>query len=132
MLRQTGIVLSLFAVFFASGCGGMFHPGPDSVEFKSDPPGAMVSLDGKDVGRTPLKLSVDRHAFLVRMRMPGYREAIAPIQYVPNGASSVALVWWVLYPAGAIVSDICIGIDHANRNDRVAVQGVSVKLQRDN
>jgi len=129
MRRRMGLFLSLAAATL-SGCGSILYPGPDKVEFKSDPPGATINLDGKDVGQTPATIKVDRSAFLVKMRLPGYKEGTAPILYKPNGWMWCDLVFLpILFGDGTVIA---MDIDMAARGDRVAVGEVSIKLENAN
>jgi hypothetical protein len=122
--------LFLFAAIATSGCASILNPGPDKVVFKSNPSGATVNLDGIDVGRTPCTVSINRTAFLVKMRLPGYKEGAAPIMYRTNQAMWADLVFFpILFGDGAVLA---MGIDMAAHNDRVAVPEVQVDLRKTN
>ena len=50
---------------------------------KSDPPGASIYVDGRDVGtRTPAQVSVDKGQHVVLVRMPGYIDETMNGQFV--------------------------------------------------
>ena len=50
---------------------------------KSDPPGANIYVDGRDVGtRTPAQVSVDKGQHVVLVRMPGYIDETMNAQFV--------------------------------------------------
>jgi len=53
----------LIAVLLStSGCATLFSGSSDEVTFESEPPGAMVRINGIDKGETPVTVSVDRDA----------------------------------------------------------------------
>src|SRR5947207_15224019 len=71
------------------------------VQIESDPPGALVELDGVPRGRTPLRIpGVSRGSHAVRLRLEGYRDLIRGVRVdgdrgerytlAPVGASAVA------------------------------------------
>ena len=50
---------------------------------KSDPPGANIYVDGRDVGtKTPAQVSVDKGQHVVLVRMPGYIDETMNGQFV--------------------------------------------------
>ena len=42
------------------GCATLFNRGGQSIALRSDPPGAIVAMDGLDVGPTPQVVRADR------------------------------------------------------------------------
>lgn len=71
----------LIAVLLStSGCATLFSGSSDEVTFESEPPGAMVRINGIDKGETPVTVSVDRDAVWfsdrnqVTMLKDGYEE----------------------------------------------------------
>jgi hypothetical protein len=58
---------------------------------ESRPAGATVFLDGRDIGKTPLKLpSVPVGAHAVRMELDGYRKWSASVQVLASDQNRVA------------------------------------------
>ena len=64
-MRKSRLLLAplLVAILLSTGgCATLFSGSSDEVTFESDPPGAMVRVDGIDKGETPVTVSVDRDA----------------------------------------------------------------------
>jgi hypothetical protein len=61
-----------------TGCATLFAGGPDTVQVTSNPPGARVNVDGRDVGVTPMVVTLDRdgNQGLIRLEAPGYQPAV--------------------------------------------------------
>lgn len=58
-----------------SGCATLFSGTDDSVTFSSEPSGAMVLVDGRNVGTTPVTVEIDRPGFGdadVTVQLEGY------------------------------------------------------------
>jgi uncharacterized protein YceK len=128
MRRQMGLFLSLAATTL-SGCASIMNPGPDKVSFKSDPSGATIYLDGKNVGQAPAIVAVPRKAGSVKMSLPGYEETSVPIKRTANG--------WIYADVGLIfISPLagCIGamIDCTSGNDKVAAKEMTVTMYKAN
>lgn len=68
---KIGIVLISFAV---AGCATIISGGRQDLTFSSDPSGAIVVLDGQEVGRTPVTLTRKRRndPLNVEMRLEGH------------------------------------------------------------
>ena len=65
-----GAVVALVVV----GCASIFHGKMQPVSFSSTPPGAGVSLNGKDMGKTPLTVQLlRRDEQQVKIELPGYQ-----------------------------------------------------------
>lgn len=65
----------IFCLFLVlqTGCATILQPGPDHVPVTSIPDGAKVFLDGKEVGTTPMEVSIERDAEgVIRIEKEGY------------------------------------------------------------
>ena len=55
------LVVSILALTFSSGCASIVGGGgSQEVTFNSSPDGAMVTIDGRAMGKTPFTLRIDR------------------------------------------------------------------------
>ena len=52
-------MLALISVASAGGCATLFHRGGTTIALRSDPPGAIVAMDGLEVGPTPQDVRAD-------------------------------------------------------------------------
>ena len=94
--------LSLICVCCAlsgSGCATIVNPGPDYVFVTSVPNGATVTVDGLQVGQTPLSASINRRASTIAFSKAGYQTVTTGVPKDFNG--------WVI---GNIVFGGLIGI----------------------
>jgi PEGA domain len=118
--------LAVGALFFAllglsGGCASIVDPGPDKVTFNSEPDGAMVSIDGKNIGATPVVASIERRAQYVTFTKDGYEDTKVGVARHLNG--------WVF---GNIIFGGIIGlaVDCANNNVNEADPTMKVTLHR--
>jgi hypothetical protein len=65
--------------------------GPARLTVRSDPPGAFVSLDGRDLGRTPLEREVPGGQHVVQVRRRGYVAAERTVTLVPEIEEAVEI-----------------------------------------
>lgn len=68
-------VFSVLAMAAAAltGCATIFSPGPDPVEFGSDPQGAEVIVNGQSMGYTPVTLQLrPEKTYTVTFKKDGY------------------------------------------------------------
>ncbi len=73
--------LLIFGFWFASGCATMFNDNPESVNIYTNPEGADVFVDGKQVGKSPVnvKLSItENHSIIVANK--GYKSKLVKIE----------------------------------------------------
>jgi len=60
----------------STGCATILSPGPDVVEFGSEPSGAEVIVNGQGMGHTPVTLHLrPEKAYTVTFRKAGYEPA---------------------------------------------------------
>jgi hypothetical protein len=72
--RQTFFALCAVSMLSLQSCATIFTGTRDTIHFESQPSGAKVRIDGLDMGRTPLDLSVKRsiNDKVVNMSLDGY------------------------------------------------------------
>lgn len=69
-------LIFLSCLFLLSSCATLFSDSNDTIEFTSEPSGAQVFINGKLVGKTPLKEDVRRSTFdtaKVVIRHPNFK-----------------------------------------------------------
>jgi hypothetical protein len=66
-------------------------PTLDKLEVTTTPPGAVIRVDGKEVGRAPLVLDIARGQHVIVARLPHHQPAVQGIA-VGEGAAPLALV----------------------------------------
>ncbi|HJV89765.1 MAG TPA: serine/threonine-protein kinase [Holophagaceae bacterium] len=70
------------AVLLLLGGGGALlalRPGPKALQLMTDPPGAVVEVDGQALGRTPFTGKVPAGAKALRLRLAGFRPYEGPV-----------------------------------------------------
>jgi hypothetical protein len=78
-----------------------------TLAVNSDPPGASVFVDGKDIGKTtPAQVSVDKGQRVVLVRKLGYIDETSNPQFVPGQTVNVSLT---LRPLGNVDSIKSVG-----------------------
>jgi hypothetical protein len=88
--------LALAAAAFL-GCATIFSPGPDPVDFGSEPQGAEVIVNGKNMGMTPVTLQLrPEKSYMITFRKDGYEDA------------TITLATHV--QAGWVVLDVLVGV----------------------
>jgi hypothetical protein len=84
---KTLVILATFVVACCmfSGCASIIHGGNQIVDITSQPTGAMVTIDGKEYGRTPQAISLRRKGRLKGELAPKkeYAVKIAVEGYLP-------------------------------------------------
>jgi len=73
-------LVCIICVVAGSGCATIVNSGPDAVYIVSNPPGASVTVDGANVGVTPLTAMVSRSANMVTFSKEGYQSVSLPVQ----------------------------------------------------
>jgi len=96
-MRQT---LSGFAVVLLSaglvGCATLFTGTRDNVTISSNPAGALVLVDGLEMGRTPATIPIKRGFGdkVVTLRMEGQADRTFELQSTFNVATLVNIFFW--------------------------------------
>jgi len=100
-------VAALTFICLGTGCGTMSKRGEDrTFKFRSHPPGATVSVDGRQIGKTPVDHSgpIDwKKGFAYQVTLPGYYsvsgQVISKVDWMTVGKDGA----WLPFP---IVSGI--------------------------
>jgi len=83
------IILLLALAIWTTACS----PKPGSIEVRSEPSGALVVLDGKDVGKTPLTITeVAPGVRNVRVVLSGYKSYESSVEVARDGVSVLDVV----------------------------------------
>ncbi len=100
LMKIRPVLVSVFALVFitlATGCGTMSKRGEDrKFNFRSHPPGATVSVDGREIGKTPVEHvgPIDwKKGFNYQVSLPGY--------YPVSGQVTSKVDWMVVGKDGA-------------------------------
>lgn len=65
--------LPIFVAITLSGCATIMQGSKQGVSMGSSPPGAQITVDGQNMGVTPMVASLKRNnTHVVRMSLPGY------------------------------------------------------------
>lgn len=80
------------------GCATLFSSGPESINVKSDPPGARFQY-GLFTGTTPTTILVPRKALAkyATFRMDGYEEKTVPVMTGFQGVALWGLLFWPFF-----------------------------------
>ena len=85
VLLLAGLALPAAQLLYP-GCATMLNGPTQNVRVKSQPRGARVFVDGKDVGSTPLTVKLSRWGFhRVRVELDGYEPYEVPLRKTVNG-----------------------------------------------
>ncbi|MBI3855198.1 MAG: PEGA domain-containing protein [Planctomycetes bacterium] len=100
MRTKTLRVFLILVAPVAMGCTTLFAPGPDMVPVYSTPPGAVVTLDKLEVGRTPCIVAVPRSSEgIFTIQLAGYEPVTVDRDKVCNGLTALNLLGgWVTMP----------------------------------
>lgn len=81
------VFTTLFSLLF-TGCASFDRGIPQSVSIDSSPPGAMVFINGEEVGVTPLEVKLPRKInYEIRMEKAGFESVLEYIAPSSNGQS---------------------------------------------
>lgn len=73
--KVMGTVLTASLTLVAAGCAAIFSSGPDPVDFRSDPAGADVIVNGQKLGETPVTLQLEpSKSYTVTFHRDGYQD----------------------------------------------------------
>ena len=88
---------TLLAALVVSGCATIFSSGPESIEVKSDPPGASFTF-GRYSGTTPTMISVPRKEIKdstsFYFKKEGYEDITVPITTHIQGITWLGILFW--------------------------------------
>jgi len=78
--RSLLVLICVVCAFTGSGCATIVAGGPDAVFISSTPTGATVTIDGAQVGVTPMTAMVRRNSQMVTFSKAGYQDISLPVQ----------------------------------------------------
>lgn len=88
-MKSVVLFLTVFYSLVLSGCASIATGGSQVVSFESDPEGATVSVDGKELGVTPLSVDVKRgNKKIITVEKEGYQT------YTSHLSTSVDGLFW--------------------------------------
>lgn len=103
LLRFIALTVCLVAVLSQTGC--VFR----RMTIRSDPPGALVMVDGKEIGHTPCAMDFTYYGTReITLMMPGY-ETLKTLQRVPAP--------WYQYPGIDFFADNLSPVKVTNRHE---------------
>jgi hypothetical protein len=120
MLRKTTLLAAIF-LSLSTGCATILRGTRANVAFKTDPPGATVTVDGADF-KTPFSLDLKRkvkHGVIVKA--DGYRTLQFNVEPQWDG---VSLVGNIILPGGSIG----LVIDHVDGSDYTFYKLATIKM----
>lgn len=92
MKQLIATVLSVTIAASSSGCASVISGKHDDVQIRSNPPGAVITVDGTERGETPAKISLKRKIpHTVTLSKEGFAEETLSTRHGFN--------WWVLIDA---------------------------------
>ncbi len=96
-------VLSMCAVMATTGCAVFSKGRSQSVTVRSVPAGAVASINGTVVGKTPFKVDLPRgDVYRIDLQREGFDNKSALILPVPNEYEERYLRWGIDYALGAM------------------------------
>lgn len=101
--------LALVFLFLTSSCATLFSDSADEITFTSKPEKALVLLNGKEIGRTPLKYTLDRDTFSKRVvvfKIDGYKSQQVTVQKSFNSTAILNLISWPSWATDALSGNV--------------------------
>lgn len=73
-MRKLFLFILVFIAFvFINACSTVFHSTTQSIELKTNPPNAKITIDGKRFGNTPQVVNLDRGKdHIIKFDLDGY------------------------------------------------------------
>lgn len=116
-MKRKLFVLSAVMVLVFAGCATIFHGSTDTVNFTSDPAGAVVMIDGVNMGKTPVMLELKSNkTYNIEYKLEGHGSK----NYIIN--NKVGGGWVILDILGGllpVVVDAATGNWYQLSTDRV-------------
>lgn len=95
-IRRWPCLLAAAAIF--NGCATLFHGSTDMITLSSQPIGARVTVNGQDMGATPLRLKLlAKHTYSIGFHKDGYKPKIVLVN------NSVGAGWIILDVLGGLL-----------------------------
>ena len=108
-MKKILLALGLTSTLFLTSCATIFTGTRDTLRFDSNPQGAMVYINGIEVGRTPCVTKVKRGFSndMVEMKMQGYETRVFMTDKSFNAVSIInlgfVLGWIIDLASGSIM-----------------------------
>jgi hypothetical protein len=97
------VALVGFVLVTASGCAVFSKGRTQSVTIRSNPEGATTFINGEEVGKTPLRVTLKRAtAYNIELRKPGFETGSTVMLPVENEYAKRFLRWGIDYDLGAM------------------------------
>ena len=128
-----------FVLVTAAGCAVCTKGRTQSVTVRSNPAGATALINGEEVGKTPLRVTLKRaSSYNIELRKPGFENVPTVVLPVENEYSKRFLRWGMDYDLGAmtdltpgeLVVDMHPALPLGNEGDRYLAMTYAV-LQAD-
>ena len=105
-MRALLSVVGLLFTLFAQGCATILNDATQPVAFSSDPQGAIVTVDGAPMGRTPCTLPIARRGWdkQILFTLDGYKPLNFKLKNTLDGAVAGNII------AGGVIGGIVDGI----------------------
>ena len=131
-MKHGGPIGALFFAAFVvgvSGCATAVNGTTQEFSFSSNPPGAVIFVDGKNVGTTPTTVRLTRHdPHSIRIEKPGYTAYELTTTSIDNEDAAKDYLPLALFPPLILVAvpvDRYLGGAYAIHPDDVSAQLIS-------
>ena len=87
LIKILNLIVITFTFVFLTGCASIISGRHQTVTFTSNPDDAVVTIDGKQLGKTPLTAQLDRKsgAQVVTLEKSGYKPVTFQLKATVNG-----------------------------------------------
>ena len=88
-------IASVFSFVFFTGCASIISGHNQEMTFKSIPEDALVTINGKTIGKTPITTQVERKSGvqLITIEKKGYKTETIPLESTVNGWFFGNIIW---------------------------------------
>lgn len=113
--KITASIAATFTALQLTGCATLVNGSHQEVSFKSDPPGAKVTVDGKVRGETPMEVSLDRgNDHKARITYPNYQPKVIHITTDNQGGVTTGEAIGYLILGGVVLGGPALAVDIAS------------------
>lgn len=103
-MMPKGMTVVWFLLLSLVGCATIFPPAPRPVAFHSQPPGALVSINGQVVGQTPIAVPLScTQEQTVAFALTGYEPYTQAVPTV-SGWDGRGTSYWPVQVCASVVS----------------------------
>ena len=78
------VIASVLLLVSVSGCGKKPQPAASRLSINTAPAKATVTIRGREIGETPIKMKVKPDIYLVKLSLPGYKNNWQKIEMKPG------------------------------------------------